>query len=609
MAAKADLKTTISADMTGFSATMRRAGGLAATTGAKIGKSIGGAGRAIGRLTVSAGQASLAIAAAGTAAAGAFGAGLKGAADLGGKLSDLSARTGIAAGDLAKLGRAFEDNGVSADKIGSVINKLQKTISDFGAGSKTAAKPFESLGISFDEISRLDPGAQFELIQTKISAIQDPAQRAAVAMQLFGKSGGELLTLFADSEAFANAGAFLGTQAEILNRSSGVFDSISDKLARIPAKLQGFFVGFLEPIAGDIDAALIKFESFDFAALGLRIGSAFNMKNLIAMFSASVPLIVAVLGDAFAKALGLLGALLRALFSPEGLSFMKNILIDVLVAGVDAIGGAFYELAKSFGKALKGEVTMIDTSRIIGKAKPEEKAAPDFASRLQEEISEINWAPSSAVKNATNKFKAAFGNIFPDVAPKQGPVSDIYDAEREQQRPVSDIYDAEREQQRRRVAAEMKAQKEIDAKAATEAKAKKSDSGVLELFGPPKELRSSRTGRLFGESVRPSNRLFGDAANPAGRAFGEAARASNRAFGKMGMPLGGGNIFERDRARLGLEDGLTTGSLQTGSLGEKRRLNTSANDRERKKALSLQEQQAASLQNIESNIKSAIYVN
>ena len=556
MAAKADLKTTISADMTGFSATMRRAGGLAATTGAKIGKSLGGATKAMAGLALSAGRVAASLAAAGTAAAGAgFVAGIKNAADLGGKLADLSARTGIAAGDLAKLGRAFEDNGVSADKIGGVINKLQKTITDFGNGSKTATKPFETLGIKFEDIAKLDPAAQFELIQSKIAAIQSPAERAAVAMQLFGKSGGELLTLFADGQAFANAGAFLGTQAEILNRSSGVFDSISDKMARIPAKLQGFFVGFLEPIAGSVDEVLTKFDTFDFAALGLRIGSAFNMENVISMISASVPLLVAVLADAFAKALDVFGALLQALFSAEGLSFMKNILIDVLVAGVDALGGAFYELAKNFGKALKGEVDMVDTTRIIGEAKPEEKAAPDFASKLQDELAEIDWAPSSAVTAAAGKFAEAFGKSFPQV-PKQPT-------------PQGDIYDKEAEEQRKRVAAD--AAKQAYNVPQIDGTTYGPPDPRFQQFGPPRSAMSSRNGRLFGEP---------------------------------GAALGGGNAFARDRERLGIASGLSTGGL-----GEKRRLNTSANDKEAKKNLSLQEQQAASLQSIESNIKSAVTVN
>jgi hypothetical protein len=90
----------------------------------------------------------------------------------------------------------------------------------------------------------------------------------------------------------------------------------------------------------------------------------------------------------------------------------------------------------------------------------------------------------------------------------------------------------------------------------------------------------------------------------AGRAFGEAVRPSNRVFGEAGAPLGTDNVFAKDRERLGIASGMTTGGL-----GEKRRLNTSANDKEAKKNLSLQEKQAASLESIESNIKSAVTVN
>jgi hypothetical protein len=63
-------------------------------------------------------------------------------------------------------------------------------------------------------------------------------------------------------------------------------------------------------------------------------------------------------------------------------------------------------------------------------------------------------------------------------------------------------------------------------------------------------------------------------------------------------------VFAKDRARLGIASGMTTGGL-----GEKRRLNTSANDKEAKKNLSLQEQQVTSLQSIETKIGQAITVN
>ena len=135
--ARAELKTVISADSSQFSTAMRRAGMVASETGSKIKKAFTG-------------KVGAAIAGAGTAIAGAFAAqkfaqGIKGAADMGGQLSDLSARTGIAAGKLAILQRAFEDNGVSGDQVGTVINKLQKrrAIANSVCGRRSYSKCWE----------------------------------------------------------------------------------------------------------------------------------------------------------------------------------------------------------------------------------------------------------------------------------------------------------------------------------------------------------------------------------------------------------------------------------------------------------------------------------
>jgi hypothetical protein len=588
MAAKADLKTTISADMTGFAATMRRAGGLAKSTGAGIGKSLGSASSAIGGLVKSAGAATIKLAALGVAAAGVgLVAGIKNAADLGGKLADLSARTGIAAGKLAVMGRAFEDNGISADKIGGVINKLQKTITDFGNGSASASKPFAALGIKFEDISRLNPAAQFELIQSKISAIQDPAQRAALAMQIFGKSGGELLTLFADGEAFANAGAFLGTQAEILDRSAGLFDSISDKMARIPEKLQGFFVGFLEPIGGDIDAILTKFEAFDFAALGLKLGEMFagTIDNIKGMFQALN------VGEIFEYA---------ALSLKQGFIDAVNYLAKGTSAVIDSmksgeLGSVFETVGMRLQQALllAGADLLESLEPILGERS---KVAADY-NRATADLIEAQLEAKDAEKANQPSFLESFVEAFKSAG-------DVMKMPEEDAKRFSELGDriqaAADEFGKKREEDKAKRQQEADAKngaaqASPATPAASPYSGpqidgttygpprpMAEQFGPPRSLMSSRDGRLFGESVRPSNRLFGQA----------------------GSALGSDSAFSADRARLGIASGLTTGGL-----GEKRRLNTSANDKGYKKNLTLQEKQVSSLESIESKIVQALTVN
>jgi hypothetical protein len=69
-----------------------------------------------------------AVAAAATAAG--LAAGTKRALDLGGRLSDVSAQTGIAVSDVMKLERAFTEGGLGADVMGSNVARMQKAIAD-----------------------------------------------------------------------------------------------------------------------------------------------------------------------------------------------------------------------------------------------------------------------------------------------------------------------------------------------------------------------------------------------------------------------------------------------------------------------------------------------
>ena len=62
---------------------------------------------------------------------------------------------------------------------------------------KTAEK-FAAIGVSMDQLQGKKPEEQFRAIAKAIGAIQDPTQRAAAAVSIFGKSGTELLPLFAE---------------------------------------------------------------------------------------------------------------------------------------------------------------------------------------------------------------------------------------------------------------------------------------------------------------------------------------------------------------------------------------------------------------------------
>jgi hypothetical protein len=198
--------------------------------------------------------------------------GIKKAIDIGGALSELSARTGVAAGDLRVLQMAFDRTGVGAEKVGPAINKMQRAIVEAGQGSKTAQDAINSIGLSVSQLSAMSPDQQFAAISKAIGGLSDPAKQAAAAMQIFGKGAGDMLALFQDSGALGDAARAIGSQAALLTKNANMFDRASDILNTVGSKLEGFFVGVADQVVPAIMPLLEAADGIDFAGIGQGIG-------------------------------------------------------------------------------------------------------------------------------------------------------------------------------------------------------------------------------------------------------------------------------------------------------------------------------------------------
>ena len=111
----------------------------------------------------------------------------------------LRAKTGISIEALSALGYAASVSGGDLDSLGMALAKMQKKL---GAATgpdanDEAIDSFHKLGLSIQELRKVSPDKQFELIAEKIMAMQDPARRTAAAMDIFGKSGANLLPMMA----------------------------------------------------------------------------------------------------------------------------------------------------------------------------------------------------------------------------------------------------------------------------------------------------------------------------------------------------------------------------------------------------------------------------
>lgn len=195
------------------------------------------------------------------------------ALDMGGRLSDLSARTGETAGNLLILERAFDNTGIGADKVGTAVNKLQKFIVDAGSGAATQSKVMSQLGLTMTDLANMTPTEQMRVLADRISRIENPTERATVAMEVFGKSGGELLPFLTNfSGELNNAQAELGSLPGVMDRNAEAFDAISDKIGVVRGKVLEFAAGLLESAVPALNKLINAGSELDAAKFGQIVG-------------------------------------------------------------------------------------------------------------------------------------------------------------------------------------------------------------------------------------------------------------------------------------------------------------------------------------------------
>lgn len=288
-----------------------------------------------------------------------FGAAL----DMGGRLADLSERTGETAGKLLILERAFTNNGMEAENVGTSINKLQKFIAEAGDESSAQAKKLRALGITMADLAGKTPTEQLGIFATAIGKITDNNERAAMSMEFFSKSGGKMLPLLRNfSGELAAAQVQLGSLPGIMDQSSKMFDDISDNLTVIKGKFTEFAAGILSRVAPALQYFSDALTKIDAAGLGQRLADAFiGAQSAMKGFEMAMQAVKA--GD-LALAFEAACASIRLQFKQTanetyrnmvaGFIATKDFLIEVLGPGSDA-----YTIIKNSFTLLGQEITMV----------------------------------------------------------------------------------------------------------------------------------------------------------------------------------------------------------------------------------------------------------
>lgn len=247
-------------------------------------KDIGDRAEAMGRRVGAAGKA---VAIAGAAVAGAFVLGkLKQLAleglEYASSLGETAQQLGVSTRALQEYRYAASQVGVSTDEMDAALSKLTRSIGEADAGSKTQSEAFAKLGISVRDAGGQikDAGDLLPEIAEKLKGLESPAERAALLVDLFGKSGQKLAPLLADGAAGVNglrdAAQKLGIvlSDEQIQKADETADKLSALNQVLSAKISGAVADNTGSILELVNALIKLVEYAGKAVRALRIADA-----------------------------------------------------------------------------------------------------------------------------------------------------------------------------------------------------------------------------------------------------------------------------------------------------------------------------------------------
>jgi hypothetical protein len=178
-------------------------------------------------------------------------------------LNDFSARTGIGVEALQGYSLAAKLAGVDTEQFGAAVQRLAVNIGKATPGD-ALDKSLRAINLSVVELRALSPEDQFSAIGSAISQLPTAADRAAAAVEIFGKQGAALAPLFREGAASLEE---LQAKAERLGiivsetQVNNVAD-MNDAFDLVRATIEGIVgqvIGNLAPAVTDVTNQFLQF--------------------------------------------------------------------------------------------------------------------------------------------------------------------------------------------------------------------------------------------------------------------------------------------------------------------------------------------------------------
>jgi hypothetical protein len=190
---------------------------------------------------------------------------VKSAIDTGDALDEMSQRVGVSVETLSVWKPAAEQSGVSGESFEKGLRKLSTTMLEAATGSEDAARNFAAVGVEFknqDGTLRATDQVLLDLAE-RFKAMPDGAEKTALAVQLFGKAGAELIPFLNQGRDGINELAAemqaLGVQMSSETAAqAGNFNDALDKLHLATKSIGNQIIASLLPALNDMAGGMVE---------------------------------------------------------------------------------------------------------------------------------------------------------------------------------------------------------------------------------------------------------------------------------------------------------------------------------------------------------------
>jgi prophage DNA circulation protein len=195
-------------------------------------------------------KSAFAVLGAGFAVAGITNA-IRDVADFADEMGKAAQKVGTTTEALSGLKYAGDLADVSFEQLQTSLAKLTRNAEEFRDGSKTAIEAFAKIGV--DPTKFNDTAELFAAVADGLNKIDNAGRKAAIAQEIFGKSGAQLIPLLnAGSEGLKDAAEEAERFGKIISgETARKAEEFNDNMTRLGAAIDGLKISLGSGIIGD----------------------------------------------------------------------------------------------------------------------------------------------------------------------------------------------------------------------------------------------------------------------------------------------------------------------------------------------------------------------